>query len=263
MSGTKNNLNFNNFAGYYTNLYHSNYGGFDWFNMMELNGSMIDNVLDYCDTGYNNALHGRGEGVTVGNGSAMYTYASTFNLKSGVFASAWEVNQPVYIDTWANGTEKASIEVHLSQMATKIDFSKYGTDFQDINAITIWPVNKGGTGGSTCTYGHPTYGYQVAFDNLKITLNSGKGPHSEHGRPAFFQAFAHHHATHTANPFAALAMANPDGHTAATGLSSSHHAPGQTGSGYHAELMSLDGAGHHDTGLTSQFALPLIEHFGL
>ena len=97
MSGTKNNLNFNDFAGYYNNLYHSDYGGFGWFNMVELNKSML-NILNYCDTGYNNVLQGRGEGVTVGNGSSIYTYATTFNLKAGTFASAWETNQPVYIE---------------------------------------------------------------------------------------------------------------------------------------------------------------------
>src|ERR1700733_7877971 len=159
MSGTKDNLNFNGFGGYYNSLYHSSYGGFDWFNMVELNKSMINNVLDYCDTGYNNVLHGNGEAVVLDTGS-FYTYAQTFNLKSGIFASAWSTNQPVYIYAWANGSETGQIEVNLSQNATTIDFTKYGNVFKNINFVEIHVAGRG-EDGNTCTYGQGTYGYEI------------------------------------------------------------------------------------------------------
>jgi hypothetical protein len=258
MSGTKDNLNFNGFGGYYNNLYHSSYGGFDWLNMMEINKSMIDNILGYCDTGYNNVLHGRGEGVAVLGDSFMYTYAQTFNLKSGVFASAWSTNQPVYIYGWANGSETGEIKVNLSQNATRIDFAKYGNEFKNLNELEIRVMSKG-EAGNTCTYGKPTYGYQVAFDNLKITLNAPSAHHGGQGNHIFQPRVAQHHI---GGPFGAMLNIGASGHAALAAISS-HDTGSVAGAGYHSELASLNGAGPHEhASLTSQFALPQVEHFG-
>ena len=257
MSGTKDNLNFNTFSGYYNNLYRSDYGGFDWFNMVELNKSMINNILDYCDTGYNNVLHGRGEGVVLDTGS-FYTYAETFTLVSGTFASAWSTNQPVYIYGWANGNETGEIKVNLGQNATKINFGKYGNDFKNINFVEFHIAGRG-EDGSTCTYGQGTYGYQLALDNLKITLNA-PGAHRGHQVHHFVKPMLAHH--HIANMFAAIRVMDAGGHAAAAG-NSSHDAGSHAGTAYHSQLASLDGAGQHDhAGLTGQFALPQVEHFG-
>jgi hypothetical protein len=258
MSGTKDDLNFNSFGGYYNNLYHSSYGGFDWLNMMELNKSMIDNVLGCCDTGYNNVLHGKGEGVAIETNSFMYTYAQTFNLKSGTFASAWPTNQPVYFYGWANGSETGEIKVNLGQNATTIDFAKYGNEFKNINELEIRVMSKG-EAGNTCTYGVPTYGYQVAFDNLRITLSSPSAHHAEQGQHIFLPRLAQHHI---ASSFGAMLNIGASGHAALAG-SSPHDAGGHAGTLYHSELTSLDGAGQLDhAALTGQFALPQVEHFG-
>jgi hypothetical protein len=189
----------------------------------------------------------------------MYTYAQTFNLKSGIFASAWSTNQPVYIYAWANDTQKGEIKVDLSQTPTTIGFAKYGSEFKNINLIEIRVAGKG-EGGSTCTYGHETYGYQVAFDNLKITLNSPGANRGQQGHHFLLPHPSHHHV---ANPFAATWNIGVSGHAAPSG-SSLHDTGGAAGTGYHSELTTLTGPGEHDhAGLTNQFALPQSEHFGL
>ncbi|HEY2446072.1 MAG TPA: hypothetical protein VGI20_10070 [Rhizomicrobium sp.] len=254
MSGTKLNLNFEGFNGYYNNLYHTGYGGFDWFNMLELNNSLIKE-LGFCDTGYNNALHGQGEAVAVETTSFMYTYSQTFNLRSGVFASAWDTNQPVHIYAYDSSFSlKGSIEVNLSQTPTTIHFGNYGKEFKNLAEIKITVGN--GQAGSTCTYGQATYGYQIAFDNLKMTVHALGTVRPTHG--AFLRSMTHH----SAHPFAALPTHE---HASDHACGADHQTAGHFGpASYHSALNSLDAAlGHNDSAsLTSRFVLPHLEHFG-
>ena len=55
-------------ARYLNNMYYySGYGGMVWNDMYEVQSAFI-NEHTWCDTGYNNALSGQGEAITLGNG---------------------------------------------------------------------------------------------------------------------------------------------------------------------------------------------------
>jgi hypothetical protein len=269
---TKETLGFDTFSGYYASILQG-YGGFQWSDINYMNATFWQNdKTNWCDTGYQNVIHGAGEAFTWNNnGSVSYglfvsgDLNETFTLNSMVAASAWETKQPFTFSsyTYVSGqglVPKASVEIHLSQTAKTIDFANIGKpgDFKNISEVLI--VSGSGKYGNTCTYG--PYGYtlgnEMAFDNLKVTWN-GKIPTSKSKAVNVgFAPHAHGHGGHIAGPQLVWGDAHhnttgPDAHAGAAGLST-----GQ--SGIHGELMSLgeSGAG----GLTAQFHLPAVEHFG-
>jgi hypothetical protein len=167
----------------------------------------------------------------------------SFSIKSFVAASAWSTNQEwtVTTYTYANGsfTAKGSENIYLSQSAETVKLGKLGKNIAEISIR----LDNLGSAGNTCSYGAGTYGYQMVWGDVKVKWN-GKIPASvgHHNIPV-----AHHHiAPHAAQIAHTGHVAN------AAHQSGAHH----TSSGYHSQLLSL----HHETGLTSHFNLPQVEH---
>jgi hypothetical protein len=264
-------LTFEGFSGYYGSL-PQGYGGFVWSDVDYLNDSYWQNVkTDWCDTGYQNVIDGNSLAYAWGKeGKPSYGYfrtdniKETFSLVSMVAASAWETKQPFTFTGYVYETDKGfvkkgSVTYYLSQTAQKLDFAHprvpKGTlhPLSNISAVII--KSASGSYGNTCSYGkgHPTYGNQLAFDDLKVKWN-GKVPHGAGqlpGRPLL--ASQHHNGT----PAAHVVNLHPaQTHAAEDASAASHH----TTSGYQAELLSLPN--QDPSGLTTQFHLPNVEHFG-
>ncbi|HEY3638750.1 MAG TPA: hypothetical protein VGK90_11415 [Rhizomicrobium sp.] len=255
-------IKFENFSGYLNNMYYySGYGGMDWNDMYEVQSAFI-NEHNWCDTGYNNALSGQGEVITLGTGGFQsHNLYKTFSLESGTFASAWEGKQPVtfnsYVYTAGQGfVLKASDTINIGQNGKNINFGQFGQDFKHISEVTF--VSGVGNPGNTCSYGAPTYGYILAMDNLSVKWDPlNRNVHGAHQSPKFAQHVMQHHGMpHLGANFAPQSMHD------------SHDTSGQSGSHatahdspYHTQLSALPG--HDVGGLTGQFALPQIEHFGL
>jgi hypothetical protein len=267
-------LNFEGFSGYYGSV-SQGYGGFVWSDVDFMNSSYWQNdKTNWCDTGYQNALDGNGLAFTRFDGVGYYAahqykpsygyfrtgnLSKTFSLVSMVAASAWETNQPFTFKSYTYNPHKGflmkgTVTVYLNQTAQTLNFQKLDKGaFQDIAAVRIAPGY--GQYGSTCSYGtgHPTYGNQLAFDDLKVKWTKG----APHGAPQAVARPLLGHLQHggaptahlTANQHAAQALADNLGGAA-------HHNAGD----YHGELMSL--SGHDASGLTAQFYLPAAEHFG-
>jgi hypothetical protein len=237
-------IKFQNFSGYLNNMYYySNYGGMDWNDMYEVQSAFVNEHTDWCDTGYNNVLKGPGEAITLGDGGFQsHNLYRTFSLQSGVFASAWETNQPVTVNSYVyqpgqGMTLKASDTVYIGQDSQKINFANYGGDFKHISDVAF--VSGVGEGGNTCSYGAPTYGYILVMDNLTVKWDRANPGHAGHQGTLAHHAMQHHGTPHLGASFSPLAH---DGHGAAG------HA------GTHAGPL-------HDTAFhTAQFALPAADH---
>lgn len=266
-------LNFENFSGYYGSV-QSGYGGFVWSDVDFMSSSYWqDSKTNWCDTGYQNVLDGNGLAFSRFGGAGYYTQQGTytpsfgyfrpeniketFSLVSMVAASAWETNQPfkftAYVyDPGVGFLKKGSVTLHIGQTAQTIDFEHLSSPtilshtFDNISAVRI--TSGSGSIGNTCSYGsgQPTYGNELAFDDLKIKWNGGV-PHGV-GGAVRHPLLGHHQVAPAAH------LPNLHALSHATEGASSHHAA----SGYHAELMSL----HDSSGLTSLFHLPSAEHFG-
>jgi hypothetical protein len=253
----KASVTFDGFSGYYGFM--SSYngtksgGGFDWSDFYYFTSEGVNAYYPGETTGYNQDLHGSGEGFTAatanyyhghGQGYIESPSKETFNLKSGEFASAWDSSIEVYFISFKGSKEYKSVEVTLSQTPTKVDFAKYGKDFQKITGLEIYSTWKGHV---SSQYGA---GYQIVVDNLKATWN-GKLPGAHHNSA--------HHVAHgvlgamAAHSHGAAGLSSVGGHGSA--------GTGEHGAGFHSVITSLDGAlGHHSGGsLTSEFTL---EHFG-
>ncbi len=267
-------LTFEGFSGYYGSV-PEGYGGFVWSDVDYLNASYWQNVkTNWCDTGFQNVIDGNGLAYTWGQQDlqsfgyfATENAKETFSLVSMVAASGWETKQPFtfisYVYKPFKGfVEKAQVTLDLSQTAQKIVFAdlpnltSQRTDFENISAVRITSGSQGGTYGNTCSYGtsEHTYGNQLAFDDLKIKWN-GAVPHGGGHPPSTpLQASLHHHGSPAAHLAANLHAAHT--HAVDGAGTASHHGSG----GYHTELLSLPG--HDPSGLTAQFHLPAVEHFG-
>ena len=268
---TKETLTFDNFSGYYASVLQG-YGGFNWGDVDYMNATFWQNQKpEWCDTGYQNVIHGPGEALTwnINGTQSTATIVSadlntSFSLKSMVAASAWETDQPFQFlsYTYAKGhgfVEKAADTVYLSQTAQTLNFAKIGKpgDFKNIVAVEI--ISGSGKYGNTCSYG--PYGYtlgnEMAFDNLKVKWN-GKIPKSNGKMIA--TGLPIHNQAHGARAVTAHLVFG-DGHSGvnqAIHTNTSAHSGTQTG--FHTELMSLGES--HAGDLTGQFHLPMIEHFG-
>jgi len=252
-------IDFKNFSGYLNNLYYyGGYGGMNWNDMYEVQAAFV-NEHNWCDTGYNNVLSGKGEGITLGDGGFQSdNLGRSFTLMKGTFASAWESNQPVDFNTYTytagqGFTLKASVDIALNQNAKTINFAHYGADFKDISMIAF--VSGVGQGGNTCSYGTPTYGYILVMDNLEYHWDgAGKSLGAHPGNMA--HRAPHHVMPHIAANFSPLS-AHGDQDTSGQPAS---HTTGAHDVPYHTQLSALPG--HDSGGLTGQFALPQAEHFG-
>ncbi|HEX4160650.1 MAG TPA: hypothetical protein VHY79_19440 [Rhizomicrobium sp.] len=265
---TKETVKFNSFSGYYASI-PQGYGGFNWNEVDYMNAAFWQNEKpEWCDTGYQNAISGAGEAFAFNNNGYTTTaffqsadLSETFTLKSMVAASAWDTDQPFYFKTYTDKDGqfklKATDTVYLSQTVQTINFAKIGKpgDFQNIVQVTI--VSGTGKYGNTCSYGPYSYtlGNQIAFDNVKVQWNGkipkGDGKLVTTGLPAH----AHGHGSHVV----AAQLSFHDAHGTTPGHVGTPVLSGAQ-TGFHGELTSL---GDFDAGgLTAQFHLPAIEHFG-
>jgi hypothetical protein len=162
----------------------------------------------------------------------------------------WEIIS--YTDHHGSLVEKATMPVSLNyNEADEIKFTgKYAKGFSNIAAIAFEMVSYGSPGNS-CTYGTAVYGAQMCIDNMKLKFAKNADLKHDNGR-LLTPYEAHHHAAAA--------------HVAATGQMAHNHvslhagAPDPAAShadgGYHSQLLSLG----HESGLTSQFDLPAVEH---
>ncbi len=252
--GTNEKLTFSNLSGHYGNI-PNGYGGFNWLgDVMYLNTMRFNTA--WCDTGYNNvaaAAHTNVVGVMYFGGTAESANPTeSFDLKSMIAASAWCTNQEWRFSTYtySNGSFqlKGTENFYLRQSAQTLHFGKMG---RNIAAVSVYMMNLG-SAGNTCSYGSGTYGYQMVFDNMKVHWN-GKIP----GRDGngHLVSLPHHMPQHHAMVAARSHNANAHASGAAHGAHAASHEAG----GYHSELL---GFGHDPGGLTGQFSLPQIDHFG-
>ena len=267
---TKETLGFNNYSGYYGSIAQG-YGGMDWGDVDYLNATYWQKVqTNWCDTGYQNVIKGAGEAFTWNaNGSVSYglfesaNLNETFSLVSMVAASAWETHQAFEFKTYTYEVHqgfilKASDTIHLSQTAQTLNFAKIGNpgDFTNIVAVEI--ISGKGKYGNTCSYG--PYGYttgnEMAFDNLKVKWN-GKIPKGNGQLVTTGLATHGHGHAHVAAPQLVYGNAHHEADSSATGQATGHSGPQAD---FHSELLSLGDSG--SGGLTDQFHLPAVEHFG-
>ncbi len=271
MSNTRETVTFENTVGSQYYAYMNNYegyGGFVYVDLIAMGKDYLYDVNSTVDSGYRSALHGKTEIFTTvldntydGYGIGSFYSSSnteTFSLKGGIFASAWETNQPVDFISYVyrNGVlhKKASVTIKLSQTASDLNFSKYGADFRHIAGFKM--ISTRGSAGVYNHYYHsPTYGYEIAIDNLKVAWN-GPIPHG---------ARSGHHPPHTAVRPHALAHVGGAAHLAGVPHEAAAAAQGGGAThGYHSMLASLASAYEHTGSLTDQFALPHVSHdFGL
>ncbi|HEY1614220.1 MAG TPA: hypothetical protein VGF97_11060 [Rhizomicrobium sp.] len=255
MSKTPEKLTFegtvaSNYYAYMNN--YDGYGGFNFLDVITWGKGFLDSHKAFDGTGYLSALHGNTEVFTLpgsniyggyGAGTFYSVSTETFDLKSGVFASAWETNQPVQFMSYVLNHKgqfvlKATDTVYLSQTATTIDFGKYGNDFKNIAGFKILST-RGSAGVYSNFYHNVTYGYEIAMDNVKVKWH-GTIPHN-------------HHPVHHVAP--ALHIFARDMHHAVAA-----HAASSTSHGYHSELATLASEYHHSGSLAQQFSLPHIDH---
>jgi hypothetical protein len=265
MSGTKETIGFEAFSTYSNQNPGAGYGGMDWTSIYTF-GKGEQTALGYCDTGYNNALKGGVDAFMApfSDGYGTFETASAgdnFTLKSMSAACAWNGQEGFTFNsyTYKHGTLhlKASDYIQTYQTGGTINFGSYGKDFKNIAAVTILTGNVfNGHPGSYCTYGVGTYGYQMAFDNIKVSFKNGIPTHSNGHIKALLPIQQLHHQ-HLAGGAMAHMTHQGAAHTS-SGHSDSHTNSHHTSTAYHTQLTSLG----HDHGLTSNFHLASVEHFG-
>ena len=252
----KETLNFGPFAGYYGAMSgEDGYGGLNYSGLVEyLNAIYWENIATYwCETGYQNVAAATGASsigyvYDYGTFSSAGSPKETFDLKSFVESAAWSANMKWTLTTYRGGTEVGAMIFYASDApgTTAVKLKVPTSIGSHITSFALL-MDDIGTGGNSCGgYGTPVEGYQLAFGDMKIVWN-GKIPvghgtsnhtsHQHHVSPAPLIA-------HQLDPFTGT-VHRPDAHHDA--------AP------WHTELLALA----HDPGsLTSQFALPQVEHLG-
>ncbi len=250
----KETLNFTGFSGYYGAMSgHDGYGGFNYLGLMEYMNTSLFSHEPWCNQGYVNVAAATGASALgwIYFDGVMESASPTesFSLKSFVAASAWSTDQKFRINTYtyASGsfTLKGTMYAYLSQTATTVKLGKLG---KNIAAVSFYLLDLGSPG-NTCTYGSGTYGYQMAWGDVKVKWN-GKIPTHSTGIHAQLPGFHNHHQTaHTV-----AQLAHNTSHVNGSHQGSAHH---NTDTGYHSQLLAL----HHESGnLASQFNLPQVEH---
>jgi hypothetical protein len=166
---------------------------------------VLDQGLFGTGNGYANVLHSGRAVAFAGGGrhvvSEITNENGSFDLKSGYFASAWNIGLKVKFTAFRDGVEVG----HKTVMFEDRDqtFIKFGGAFKDIDTVTI--VATGGTDADPTDNGMGQY---LAIDDLKFAnITAGDRHAPEHTAPS-----AHHDAV--------TALMNHAG-----GLSDWHHVP--------------------------------------
>jgi hypothetical protein len=259
--GHNETLNFSGMSNYYGSIA-DGYGGFDWQDLDYLNQKGADGS-QWSESGFPNTPHSWAilPGV---EGHYQYDWgvivssdlSETFSLRSMLAASAGQTNEQIYLRSYTYGAQgfalKASDAITLSPTAERIDFAKLGNgdDFKNISAIVISDyIGSGWYGGHD--RGVPTY--VLKFTDFKVHWNGSI--------PNGFQAGAGHPGLSGAHHVIAAHLAASD----AESNIGPHNVTDAVTAAYHSAIASLDvalGPTGPGDGLTSQFALPQIQHFG-
>jgi hypothetical protein len=261
-------LNFNGFSGYYGYMSgHDGYGGFNYFSdFLYMNQSMwtAPNGTGYkygwCDTGYQNEA-ALSSAKTLG---WIYQYglmesasSMTFDFKSMNAAASFSNNAVwdiiSYTEKHGQLQVKAVDQLDVSYTGEHLTMNTLGKagDFKHISAVAFELISYGSPGNS-CTYGTPVIGVQLAIGDVKVKWNTGS--HVNHHGPLLTPYLLHHQ------------MHQPAGHI--TAAQHAVHNSGDTGSGHHSDAHHNSAAYHSEllapgdeSGITSQFHLPAMEHF--
>ncbi len=257
-------LNFSGFSGYYGAMSaHDGYGGLAYSSdFMYMNQSCWTApggpgyINGWCDSGFQTiAADTRETSLAWIDKYGVMESADchSFTLRSFMATSAWSANQSweitSYIENNGQLVEKGSMEIKTT--FSKAETFKFkGADWKGVAAIAFEMLSYGSPGNS-CTYG-PSYGLQMCIDHLKVKF-SKKADLKHTGGNLLTPYELHHHqkAAHVA----AVSQVTHDiaaAHSGGDG-SAAHH---RTDTGYHSQLLTLG----HDSGLTSQFHLPGVEH---
>jgi len=261
-------LNFSGFSGYYgTMSAHDGYGGFnyesDFLYMNQSTWTAPDGFgyeEGWCDTGYQNVA----AAAKATSLAWIYEYGlmetdskKTFTLQSLIAAASWSSAESWDIISYTekNGslTMKATDEITATfSKGETIKFKgKVAKGFTNIAAVAFELVNSG-SAGNTCTYGSGVQGVQLCIDDVKVKWSKKADLKNDNGKLASPYMLHHQHtAAH------ATAQLTHNGHSDVGIGNGNHGASHHVDSGYHSQLLSLG----HDTGLTSQFHLPTVEHF--
>lgn len=256
-------LNFGGFSGYYGAMStNDGYGGFNYVGDFDyMNASTWTSPggpgyqLGWCDTGYQNiasAAHAKSLAWIYDYGVMETANGHSFTLDSFLATSAWSLNQTweviSYTEKHGQLFEKGSeyIQTNFNKAET-VKFT--GANWTGIAAVAIEMISYGAAG-NTCTYGNAQYGNQMCLDQLKVKFAKTADLKHDKGNLLTPYQLQHHHQT-AAHVAAAAHVAHVDASQAA-----SHPAAHHTDTGYNSQLLSLG----HDSGLTSQFHLPAVEH---
>ncbi len=257
-------FNFTGFSGYYgTMSAHDGFGGFNYeSDFLYMNSSTWTKpggpgyVNGWCDTGYQNvAAAAKASGVAWIYDYGLMESASghSFKLESFLAASSWSANQSweviSYTDNNGSLTEKGSMDIKTTFSKAQT-FKFKGADWKGIAAVAFEFLSYGSPG-NTCSYGVASYGLQMVLDQVKVKFS--KKADLKHDGGKLLSPYQMHHNVAGAHVAAAAHVAHIDASHAANANSAVHH----TDTGYHSQLLSLG----HDSGLTSQFHLPAVEHF--
>ena len=257
-------LNFTGQPGYYGAMSgHDGFGGFNYTGDFEyMNSSTWTKPggpgyqIGWCDTGYQNiAAAAKTTGLAwIYDYGVMETASShSFKLESFLATDSWSANQSWEIISYteSNGqlTEKGSMDIKTT--FSKAETFKFkGADWKGIAAVAF-EVLSYGSPGNTCSYGTAEYGLQMCLDQVKVKFSKKADLKHNGGNILTPYQLAHHQAA--AHVAVASHVAHVDSsHAAANANSGVHH----TDTGYHTQLFSLG----HESGLTSQFHLPAVEH---
>jgi hypothetical protein len=237
--------------GWYGSMsYYDGYGGFN-FEDMELVTRKWITEHGLWEDGFGSVLHGDAETYTTAYEPPFGLYSwmvpgvagTTFNLKSGIFAmeTKSKENFAFFYGYGVDGQLQGKFSLHLTNVATTIDFTHYGSEFKNLTALKVEGYNV-----------YPWYSPILIMDNIRVHWNGRQpgahGPSSASHRP------------HIAQDLLAQSILNHgDGAHPDCG-GSSGDTPLHPG-----ELNSLDTALRHSDpggGIVEQFSLPRCEHFG-
>ncbi len=230
--------------------YYDGYGGFNFEDMQLITRKWITDFGVWND-GFGSVLHGDAETYTTAYQSPFGLYSwlipaaagETFNLKSGIFAmeSGSKENFAFFYGYAANGQLTGKFSIHLTNIATRIDFAHYGSGFRNLAALKVEGYNV-----------QPWYSPLLIMDNIRVHWNGRqpvvRGHDPNLHRAHIVQDVLPHSMSDRGNAFHQDFGGN-SGNTSA-------HA---------GELTSLDAALRHfdpGGGLVDQFSLPHCEHFG-
>jgi hypothetical protein len=120
--------------------------------------------------GYDNTIRDDAVAYTFSSDTKSFgridAFESTFSLRSGHFASAWNTGETVKFVAFREGNKVGQLTVVLDQNTQQIEFTN---KFKHIDAVEI--TASGGTDADAADDEEFGFGHHVAMDNLSIKLD--------------------------------------------------------------------------------------------